>query len=136
MLDDLEAADWSTELVADFRVIHAHIQAPLRAANLLSRERDRRKIERSRQPRPCLTIGTYQTRRRALEFQAGELARLIEREQWSSGHTAGIAFNCKQRDTRGGPPNHQDQIGDGPVDHERFMAVQDPVRASTLGDEL
>ena len=54
-----------------------HVETLLRAADLLGRQRHRGEVEHALEHRPALAVGAEQRGRRAVELEAGLLARLV-----------------------------------------------------------
>ncbi len=129
VLDRLEAADGPPELMPDLRVLHGHVQGPLRTAELLGGQRDRGHVEGAVQHRDGIAGRPDQGTGHPGELQPGQLPGLVQRGQRGPAEAGGVCFDREQRQPGVGGRDDEDQPGRPAVEHEALVPVQPPVPA-------
>ena len=126
VLDRLEGADRPAELPSLAGVGSAGVEAGLRPAHLLGRQRGRGQVEHVFHDVRCAAVAPDQCGGRAGEVEPGHLARGVERAQRCPGEPHRVGVHGEQARPRGCPRDHQQQVRRRAIDDQRLLSGQRP----------
>ena len=136
VLDRLEAADRPAELHPDLRVLDAHVEAPLRSADLLGGQRHGRKAQRSPDDVRRAALRADQPGGHAVERQLRLLAGHVERLEEPPREPVGLSRHGEQARPVLCLRDDQQQVRGMAVEHERLAPVQPVAVAGPAGRGL
>ena len=138
VLHRLERADRPPELNARLGVRDCELHHPLRAADLLGRERDGRQVPHPGQHGPSVLRRAQALRFGAAEFDGGHLAGEVHRRQQRGRDTGRSPVDEIQAGLALVERRHDEQVGDVPVGHVADSPVEagGPVAVRDHGGRL
>ena len=137
MLDRLERADLAAEGDAVQRVVSAHLQRAIGAADLFEGHQHRGAIEHAGQDAPAFVRRAERLGLAILERQFGLIARRVEIGERLRLDAAGLEIDQIQRDVgfaaaRPNARGDDGEVGDGAVRHRLLDAVEHAIGGDNL----